>query len=78
MVVNTTAETNPKGVSPEMEMCDYWARRGSKTAAFMLVIPGCGIVGLGIGLIVNQMLAASVIGLGVGMVLWGLVVALTD
>ena len=78
MIVNAPAEGTRPGVSPEMEMCDYWARRGSKTAAFMLVIPGSGIVGLGVGLLVNQMLAASVIGLGVGMVLWGLVVALTD
>ena len=78
MIVNTPAEGARPGIPPGMEMCDFWARRGSKTAAFLLVIPGCGLIGLGVGLLINQMLAASVIGLGVGMVVWGLVVALTD
>jgi hypothetical protein len=56
----------------------YWAKRGPKIAAFLLVIPGATVIGLGIGMIASQIVPASVIGLGAGLLIWGLVVALTD
>lgn len=56
----------------------YWEKRGPKIAAFLLVIPGAALIGLGAGIIGGQMLGGSVIGLGAGLLIWGLVVALTD
>jgi hypothetical protein len=55
----------------------YWARRGAKTGAFLLVIPGSAITGLGIGLLTNHIVPTTVIGLGAGLLLWGLIVVLT-
>jgi uncharacterized membrane protein YedE/YeeE len=55
----------------------YWARRGAKTGAFLLVIPGSAIIGLGIGLLTGHSIPSTVIGFGSGLLLWGLIVALT-
>jgi hypothetical protein len=65
---------------PDMDKAelDCWARRGTKTAAFLLVIPGATTIGYGIGLFVSKPMPSSVIGLGAGLLLWGLIVALTD
>jgi hypothetical protein len=54
----------------------YWAREGSRTAAFLLVIPGAALIGYGYGMMTGQQLPSAVIGFGAGMVIWGLVVAL--
>lgn len=56
----------------------YWEKRGPKIAAFLLVIPGATLIGLGAGLVASQIVAGSVIGFGAGLLIWGLVVALTD
>lgn len=61
----------------DQEEMKYWARRGTKTAAFLLVIPGCALIGVGIGMAMAQIVPASVIGFGAGLLVWGLVVALT-
>jgi hypothetical protein len=53
-------------------------RQDSKTAAFLLVIPGCAIVGYGIGLLASHPLPYSVIGFGAGLLVWGLIVSLSD
>ena len=60
----------------ESEM-KYWARRGPKTAAFLLVIPGTTLIGLGVGLLTGQLVPGLVIGFGAGLLLWGLIVVLT-
>jgi len=52
-------------------------QQGPKTASFLLVIPGATIVGVGVGLLLANMLAYGTIGFGAGLLLWGLVVALT-
>ncbi len=57
---------------------EYWARRGSKTGAFLLVIPGCAIIGAGIGMLTNAIVPATVIGFGAGLLIWGIIVAVTD
>ena len=49
----------------------YWMRQGPKTAAFLLVIPGCATIGYGIGLLASKPLPYSVIGLGVGLLRLG-------
>jgi hypothetical protein len=56
----------------------YWEKRGPKIAAFLLVIPGATLIGLGAGLVASQIVAGTVIGFGAGLLIWGLVVALTD
>ncbi len=58
------------------QMMRYWMRQGPKTAAFLLVIPGCATIGYGIGLLASRPLACGVIGIGAGLLVWGLVVAL--
>lgn len=58
------------------EMVKYWMKQGPKTAAFLLVIPGCATIGVGVGLLASNPLPYSVIGLGVGLVTWGMIVAL--
>jgi len=62
---------------PEMDpkMMRYWMRQGPRAAGFLLVIPGCAIVGYGIGLLAMHALPYSVIGFGGGLLLWGLIVA---
>jgi hypothetical protein len=57
------------------QMMRYWMRQGPKTAAFLLVIPGCAIIGYGIGLLAKTPLPYSVIGFGAGLLVWGLIVS---
>ena len=33
------------------EVMKYWMRQDPRTAAFLLVIPGCAIIGCGVGLL---------------------------
>ena len=54
-----------------------WAQRGTTTAAFLLVIPGSTLIGLGIGMLTSHRMPNAVIGCCAGMLLWGLIVALT-
>ena len=63
--------------APDDSEMKYWTRPGEKTAAFLLVIPGSTIIGLGIGLLTNQVIPGALIGLGVGLLIWGLIVALS-
>ncbi|HUJ74259.1 MAG TPA: hypothetical protein VL359_05340 [bacterium] len=65
---------NPKLSEAEAR---YWKRRGPKVAAFLLVIPGCTLIGVGVGLLLAQTVGYTVIGLGAGLLVWGLIVALT-
>jgi hypothetical protein len=62
---------------PEMDpkMMRYWMRQGPKAAAFLLVIPGCTVIGYGAGLLANHSLPYSLIGLGAGLLIWGLTVS---
>ncbi len=62
----------------DLKMIRHWMRQGPKTAAFLLVIPGCAIVGYGIGLLTSHSLPYSVIGFGAGLLTWGLIVALSN
>jgi hypothetical protein len=62
----------------DAERMAYWEKRGPKIAAFLLVIPGATIVGLGIGMLGAQVVPGSIIGFGAGLLIWGLIVALTD
>ena len=73
--MRTAAETQPLG--PDDSEMKYWARRGEKTAAFLLVIPGSTIIALGIGLLASQVIPSAAIGFGAGLLIWGLIVALT-
>jgi uncharacterized membrane protein YedE/YeeE len=73
--MTTRTEARPEYPMDEEEM-RYWARRGPK-AAFLLVIPGCTIMGLGIGLLQGQPVPLAVTALGAGLLIWGLIVALT-
>jgi hypothetical protein len=73
-----TANTETHAQSPMgQEDMKYGARRGPATAAFLLVIPGSTLIGLGIGMLTSHMMPNAVIGFGAGMLLWGLIVALT-
>ena len=74
-VMNTNVE-KPKYGPDESDM-KYWTRQGPRTAAFLLVIPGATLIGLGVGLLTNHLLPMAVIGFGLGLLLWGLIVALT-
>lgn len=56
----------------------YWMRQGPKTAAFLIVILGCAILGYGIGLLASRALPYSVIGFGAGLLVGGLIVALNN
>lgn len=71
-------EKTLEGYRPELDpkMMRYWMRQGPKTAAFLLVIPGCAIIGYGTGLLANHSLPCSMIGFGAGLLLWGLIVSL--
>ena len=73
------SEKTMGGYHPEHdpEMMKYWVRQGPRTAAFLLVIPGCATVGYGIGLLTTHALPFTIIGLGAGLLVWGLVVALS-
>jgi len=54
----------------------YWAKRGPKTAAFLLVIPGTTILAFGIGMLLDHPIPFSIVGFGAGLLIWGLIVAL--
>jgi hypothetical protein len=60
------------------EVIKHWMRQGPKTAAFLLVIPGCATVGYGTGLLASHAFPYSVIGFGAGLLVWGLIVALSN
>lgn len=62
----------------DAEELKYWARRGPKTAAFLLVIPGCVLMGAGVGLLYGHLAADTLIGLGGGLLVWGMIVALVN
>jgi hypothetical protein len=47
------------------EAMNYRMRQGPKTAAFLIVIPGCATVGYGVGMLASRPLPCIVIGLGV-------------
>ncbi len=70
-------EKTPEAYQPELDpkMMRYWMRQGPKAAAFLLVIPGCTIIGYGIGLLTTHSLPYSAIGLGAGLLIWGLIVS---
>ncbi len=71
------ANVGKYSVETDPEMIKYWMMQGPKTAAFLLVIPGCALMGYGAGLMLASPLACGIIGLGAGALIWGLVVALT-
>jgi hypothetical protein len=76
--MNINIPTQPeKHHSVDPAVAEYWACRGSKTAAFLLVIPGAAVVGLGFGMLTGHMTPYTVIGSGAGLLLWGLIVALS-
>lgn len=60
------------------QLMRYWMRQGPKTAAFLLVIAGCAMVGYGAGLLASKPLPFGIIGVGTGLLVWGLIVSLTD
>ncbi len=64
--------------SMDAKELQYWALRGAKTGAFLLVIPGSTIIAVGIGMLIGHMIPVSIIGFGAGLLVWGLIVALTD
>jgi hypothetical protein len=70
-------EKTAEAYRPELDpkMARYWMRQGPNTAAFLLVIPGCAIIGYGAGLLANRSLPYSVIGLGAGLLVWGLIIS---
>jgi len=74
-VMNTNVE-EPKYIPDESDV-KYWVRQRPRTAAFLLVIPGATLIGLGVGLLTNHLLPVAVVGFGLGLLLWGLIVALT-
>ena len=51
----TMNEKTLEAYRPELDpkMMRYWMRQGPKTAAFLLVIPGCIAIGYGVGLLVD-------------------------
>lgn len=65
-------------IENDPEMVKYWVKQGPKTAAFLLVIPGCTAMGYGAGMLSASVIPYSVIGFGAGLLVWGLVVALTN
>jgi hypothetical protein len=46
------------------------------SAAFLLVIPGLTLAGVGIGMVVGNVPGMTALGLGLGMAVWGFIVAL--
>jgi len=75
--MNETTAGAPYRPEADRQMMRYWMRRGPKTAAFLLVIPGCATIGCGIGLLLQKPLPWGIIGAGAGLLVWGLIVALT-
>jgi len=76
-MTTTEQAKGPPKYSLDAEELKYWARKGPKTAAFLLVIPGCTIIAVGTGMLLGQPVPISVIGFGAGLLAWGLIVALT-
>jgi hypothetical protein len=72
------ATVSAHGTENDRQMAQYWMRQGPKTAAFLLVIPGCATIGYGVGLLTGNHLPCSVIGTGAGLLIWGLIVALSS
>lgn len=64
-------------IVPDLDKMKYRERRESKSAAFLLVIPGSTIMGFGFGLLSGHMTPSAIIGFGAGLLIWGLIVALT-
>lgn len=60
----------------DAQMMRYWMQQEPRTAAFLLVIPGCAVIGAGVGMLLRNAAPYSVIGLGAGLLVWGLIVAL--
>jgi hypothetical protein len=75
--VNATV-SEKSHIENDPELQKYWAKRGPKTAAFLLVIPGCTVLGYRLGLLLPSVTSYAVMGFGAGLLVWGLVVALTD
>jgi hypothetical protein len=73
-------EKTLEGYRPELDpkMMMYWMRQGPKTAAFLLVIPGCTAIGYGAGLLSTHSLPYSVMGFGAGLLIWGLIVSFSN
>ena len=46
---NYHAQMHANTIDPNMTQ--YWMRQGPKTAAFLLVIPGCAMIGYGVGML---------------------------
>jgi hypothetical protein len=71
--------THDTAYQPERDpqMMRYWMQQGPRTAAFLLVIPGCAAIGYGVGLLAQKPLPWAIIGAGAGLLFWGLIVALT-
>ncbi len=65
-------------IENDPEIQKYWMMHGPKTAAFLLVIPGCTVMGYGVGMLLASIIPCCMIGFGAGLLAWGLVVALTD
>jgi len=63
-------------VSKDPEMMRYWVKEGPKTAAFLLVIPGCTVMGYGAGMALQNPIPYAIVGFGAGLLVWGLVVVL--
>ena len=59
------------------QMMRYWMRRGPKTAAFLLVIPGCAIDRLRNRIAATGPCPGQSSASGAGLLVWGLIVALT-
>lgn len=51
-------------------------RLRNSSAAFLLVIPGATLLGLGIGLMLGQPGFGLIAGIGAGLLLWGITVVL--
>lgn len=51
-------------------------RSERQIAAFLLVIPGAALVGMGLGLLVDEPGAGTIVGVGVGAFAWGMTIAL--
>jgi hypothetical protein len=47
-----------------------------RPATFLLIIPGATLIGVGIGLAIQNLVVGAVTGLGAGFLLWGVLVEL--
>jgi hypothetical protein len=53
--MTANAETHTQSPMGQEDMRN-WAQRGTTTAAFLLVIPGSTLIGLGIGMLTSHMM----------------------